>query len=277
MGTTECKDLPSQEDRDKFETKCRNVCIEGHPDREQMISHLKRYFKLADKDGNGTIEENEFDTLIEYTAEDARRHGFVPSLEVLFDGKIDKILEFRKKNFKAMQATSGEKKGQITIDSYINWTLNHIKRKVCEDLDNPKNRKTEEGARMEATDFVKGFKKVVNGSSSWENALKDYKSMFEDACEDFTDKSGKKTRGLKFAKFNVMIEIFAEKPRVLGLVPKMTDLYHSSEELLSEREKLFKKISGGQSHMTYEQFNKWLVAHLQEKIAHVKVDVIQRI
>lgn len=35
-------------------------------------------FYLSDENQNGEIERNEFDTLIEYTAEDVRNSGFVP-------------------------------------------------------------------------------------------------------------------------------------------------------------------------------------------------------
>merc|ERR1712029_199108 len=88
FGLSEQKDLPTQEDRDSFETKCRNVCIKDHPDQTNFKKRLEYYFQQADKDHSNTIEREEFDTLVEYTAEDARRHGFVPSLQQLYDGDV---------------------------------------------------------------------------------------------------------------------------------------------------------------------------------------------
>jgi len=265
--TVSCPFLANQDERKKFEKRCRNVCIEGHPDQEDMKKKLTSYFKEADIDNSGTIEDNEFDTLIEYTAEDARRLGFVPSLETLFNGDIDKIMKYRQQTKEAMQ----DKKGVITLDSYTKWTLSHIKDKVINSLD--KNKKLSENeARQEAADFVKKFKDTLDKKSSWDNALRTYKDMFRNAAEPFTDKYKKTQRGLSRAKFNVMIEIFAEKPRVLGLVPKMTDLYSSSKQLHDERNKLFDTISGNEEFMTYEQFNHWLKDHLTEKVNGTKTE-----
>lgn len=274
FGLSEQKDLPTQEDRDSFETKCRNVCIKDHPDQTNFKKRLEYYFQQADKDHSNTIEREEFDTLVEYTAEDARRHGFVPSLQQLYDGDVQKIMDTRNKLFEDMKATAGPQKGQITMDSYKNWALDHVRSKVIDKLDTEKHM-TEEEAREAATKLVKEYKGCVS-SNSWDKSLEQFKDMFERASSQFKDSYGNEQSGLEFDRFNVMIEIFAETPRVLGLVPKMTNLYKSADEMLSARKSLFTKITGGQVHMTYDQFRKWLIAHLTEKVSKIKTDVIGR-
>jgi hypothetical protein len=48
-------------------------------------------FIKADKNQNGEIERDEFDTLIEFTAEDVRSSGFVPLMTEIFSNDINKM------------------------------------------------------------------------------------------------------------------------------------------------------------------------------------------
>jgi len=240
-----CPFMADEEERAAFETKVRNICIPDHPDRHALLKQLQCYFEASDENNDQEIQREEFDTLIEYTAEEARRNGFVPTLQTMFGGDINKVIQFRNKTFEEMKGPEGK----ITLSSYQNWTIKHIRSKV-EGMQG----KTAFDTNTEATTFVTKLKEAQT-TKNWDAALEEYKSMF--------NKAGS---GIDKDQWIVMIEVFAETPRVMGLVPKMTDTYKSSEEMREERLKLFNKITEGAEKMTYNQFKAWLVEHLAEKL-----------
>jgi len=121
-----CPHLATEKERIAFETRVRNICIPDHPDRKQLQKDLAAIFKASDENNDEEIQREEFDTLVEYTAEEPRRHGFVPTLATMFSGNLAKIKEHRDALFEAMKGDSDK----LTYEKYEEWTLEHIKQKV---------------------------------------------------------------------------------------------------------------------------------------------------
>merc|ERR1712048_995186 len=106
-------------------------------------------------------------------------------------------------------------------------------------------------------------------SGRWDKVLKPYRDMFNRSVE---------RGGIDKPKFDRLVELFAEKPRVLGLVPAMTDLYENDvQKMNSGREEIFSEIFNINNKepvevdfkadvITWDQFQTWLIAHLKKKL-----------
>jgi len=250
-----CPYMATEKERVAFETKVRNICIPDHPDRKQLQKDLATIFKNSDVNNDEEIQREEFDTLVEYTAEEPRRCGFVPTLTQMFSGNLTKVKEHRDALFEAMKG--GEDK--LNYEKYEEWTLTHIRGKV-ENM----RFKNEAKVQQEAADFVHKLKKAKQ-TGEWDKALREYKDMFERSGEIIDEAAG--NFGIKKENWGILVEMFAETPRLMGLVPQMKDTYKSSDEMKTQRDKLFEKITGGKDYMTYKTFKDWLVVHLKEKLA----------
>lgn len=252
-----CPYMVDQDERIEFEKRVRNICIPDHPDREALEKQLKCYFEASDENNDEEIQREEFDTLIEYTAEEPRRNGFVPSLATMFQGDLKKVKKHRDDLFEEMKG-EGEK---IDFEAYKDWTFKHIAKKVLKMKVTPASQ-----TQNEATEFVSKLKKAQMWGT-WDSALKPYKDMFMNCGVNV---QGKNEKGIAKEQWGILIEVFAETPRIMGLVPKMTDTYKSSEEMRTERNLLFDKITNNQDMMTYTDFKAWLIAHLKEKLKQHK-------
>jgi len=123
--------------------------------------------------------------------------------------------------------------------------------------------KSADKCQQEAAEFVHKLKQG-KAHDEWDKALREYKEMFERSGDIIDETRG--DFGIKKESWNVLISMFAETPRVLGLVPQMKDTYKSSEEMRTQRDKLFDRITGNKEYMTYKTFKTWLVKHLEEKL-----------
>merc|ERR1719491_2824882 len=88
-------------------------------------------FVAADKDAKGAVAVEQFDYLVELSAEAPRVLGLAPKSSDMFNS-VDDRLASRKKLFAGMDKDGG---GTISFDEYLEYTMNHIAGKV---QDNPK-------------------------------------------------------------------------------------------------------------------------------------------
>merc|ERR1739845_337150 len=168
-----CPYIAENPERLEFEARVRNICIPDHPDREALKKKLQYYFKQSAEKSEEEIAREEFDTLIEYTAEDARRNGFVPTLQEMFNGDLNKVKAHRDNLFDEMK-DGGDK---IDLEKYQEWTLKHIRGKVEQMKVKPASE-----TEQEATAFVKKLKSAQK-NNTWDSALREYKEMFQRSGE----------------------------------------------------------------------------------------------
>lgn len=85
-------------------------------------------FVKADKEAKGAVTAEQFDYLVELSAEAPRVLGLAPQSSEMFKSDSERF-QSRMKLFAGMDKDSG---GTITFDEYLEYTMNHIAGKVQE-------------------------------------------------------------------------------------------------------------------------------------------------
>merc|ERR1719343_1444314 len=94
---------------------------------QELYQFLFKNFVLADSDSRGSVTFEQFDHLVELSANAPRSLGLAPPTEQMFRSTGERKAA-RKKLFESMDFDKG---GTISFDEYLKYTVNHIAEKVC--------------------------------------------------------------------------------------------------------------------------------------------------
>lgn len=124
--TLDFADLPKA-GRDKFIAFLK-VATGDRKSREytELYMFLFNNFVLADKDAKGAVTAEQFDYLVEMSADAPRSLGLAPKTSEMFSGDAERLAA-RTQLFKSMDKDGG---GTITFDEYLEYTMGHIAGKV---------------------------------------------------------------------------------------------------------------------------------------------------
>lgn len=107
------------------------ACRSTHTMEYKELYHwLLKAFSESDRDGDGLVNADEFDKLVDVTAAEPRRLGFAPSNSKMFANEAEKKAA-RKAMFDAMDTTGS---GCIGFDEFLAFIYAHIREKVRQHL-----------------------------------------------------------------------------------------------------------------------------------------------
>jgi len=92
----------------------------------ELYQFLFNNFVVADKDAKGAVTAEQFDYLVELSADAPRALGLAPKSSEMFKTDGERFAS-RKQLFLGMDQDGG---GTITFDEYLNYTIKHIAMKV---------------------------------------------------------------------------------------------------------------------------------------------------
>merc|ERR1712151_390646 len=105
----------------------RNAVANTHSEEyKELYAFLYKNFVEADTDQKGSITLEQFDVLVEKSANAPRQLGLPPLSASMFR-TVDERIASRNQLFQAMDADSS---GTISFDEYLRYTVNHIAKKV---------------------------------------------------------------------------------------------------------------------------------------------------
>merc|ERR1712014_39010 len=100
----------------------------GKKSREhtELYQFLFNNFVKADKEAKGAVTAEQFDYLVELSADAPRSLGLAPKSTDMFKSDAERLAS-RKRLFQGMDKDGG---GTITFDEYLDYTIKHIAEKV---------------------------------------------------------------------------------------------------------------------------------------------------
>lgn len=123
---SQIKELPEMT-RDEFVRFIGRAVVDKSNEFKQLHFHLSKCFVDADRDLDGRITADEFNSLIDNAAKLPRKYGFAPSKQMMFGGDENSIRKSRLNQFNEIDQNND---GTITLDEFLGWCRNHIERKV---------------------------------------------------------------------------------------------------------------------------------------------------
>merc|ERR1719237_962197 len=92
----------------------------------ELYQFLFNNFVLADKEAKGAVTPEQFDYLVEISANAPRVLGLAPKSSEMFGSDAERLAS-RRELFASMDKDGG---GTITFDEYLSYTMAHIAGKV---------------------------------------------------------------------------------------------------------------------------------------------------
>jgi len=124
--TLDFGDLPKS-GKDKFLAFLKTATSDKKSrEHTELYQFLFNNFVFADKEAKGAVTAEQFDYLVELSANAPRVLGLAPKSTEMFSSDAERLTS-RKKLFAIMDKDHG---GTITFDEYLSYTMSHIAEKV---------------------------------------------------------------------------------------------------------------------------------------------------
>jgi len=223
----------------------------------ELRRFLMDCFVDVDKDFDGLVGRDDFDTLVEKAGNLPRKWGFAPTTTEMFaTGEAKKA--WRDQAFKEVNASGT---GSIPIDEWVTWCLEHVvlKAKLLSSQYATSKMKTN------ADDF-KGW--IVAAARS--RHCPEYKELYHFLRDCFM-KADKSNAGLiTAAEFDVMVELAGAAPRKFGFAPPSSETYANDAARIAARTKMFneiasKSIRGMKDKLPFNAWLEWAYSHICQK------------
>jgi len=224
---------------------------------QELYQFLFKNFVLADSDQKGSVTFEQFDHLVELSANAPRALDLAPPTEQMFKSAGERRAA-RKKLFDSMDSDRG---GTISFDEYLKYTINHIAEKV-------RSKAAEEPAfatpkwQTAASAFAPWVRKAIEKPRSDER-----RELYTFLSDCFMDADADRDGFVNSEEFDFLCEKAAALPRRFGLAPSWRDLYSTVEGRQAARRELFKKVdSSKRGTVGLDDWIQYSFRHIEEKV-----------
>jgi len=224
---------------------------------QELYQFLFKNFVLADTDQKGSVTFDQFDHLVELSANAPRQLGLAPTTEQMFRSTGERRAA-RKKLFDSMDADAG---GTISFDEYLKYTIVHIAEKV-KSKDAAEPVAVTAKWQTNASSFAPWVRAAVEKPRSQER-----RELYTFLTDCFMDADADRDGFVNGEEFDFLCEKAAALPRRFGLAPSWRDQYGTVEARQVGRQELFKKIDS--SHRGTIGMDDWIqyaFQHVAEKV-----------
>jgi len=232
---------------------------------QQLYQFLLKNFVIADTDQKGRVTFEQFDKLVELSANAPRSLGLAPPTEDMFKSSSERRAA-RKKLFDSMDADKG---GSISFDEYLKYTVGHIAEKVTsKDAAEPVF--TTPKWQTTASDFGLWVRTAMEKTTSLER-----QELYTFLTDCFMDADADRDGFVNSDEFDFLVEKAAALPRRFGLAPAWNDQYGSMEARRAGRKELFKKVdSTNRGTIGIDDWIQYAFRHISEKVRGMSKDVL---
>lgn len=232
---------------------------------QELYQFLFKNFVIADTDQKGRVTFEQFDQLVELSADAPRSLGLAPSTEDMFSNDEARTIA-RKELFDGMD-TDGS--GTVSFDKYLTYTLDHIKEKVNSELAETPVFAAEDW-KTTASAFAPWVRMAVTDKGSSER-----QELYTFLTDSFMDADADRDGFVNMEEFDFLCEKAAALPRRFGLAPSWQDLYGNVEGRFEARMKLFKTIdTTGRGKIGIDDWVQYAFTHIEEKVKTMHTEVV---
>mmetsp|Transcript_51735 Transcript_51735/g.147475 ORF Transcript_51735/g.147475 Transcript_51735/m.147475 type:complete len:547 (+) Transcript_51735:118-1758(+) len=232
---------------------------------QELYQFLFKNFVLADTDQKGSVTFEQFDHLVELSANAPRSLDLAPPTEKMFKSNGERRAA-RKKLFDSMDADKG---GAISFDEYLKYTITHIAEKVS-------SKAAEEPVfaapkwQTTASAFAPWVRKAIEQPRSEER-----RELYTFLSDCFMDADADRDGFVNSEEFDFLCEKAAALPRRFGLAPSWRDLYSTVEGRQVARLELFKKVdSSKRGTIGMDDWIQYSFKHIEEKVKGMHKETI---
>jgi len=232
---------------------------------QELYQFLFKNFVLADTDQKGSVNFDQFDHLVELSANAPRSLGLAPPTEQMFRSTGERRAA-RKKLFESMDFDKG---GTISFDEYLKYTVNHIAEKVrSKDAEEPVFSTPK--WQTTASAFAPWVRRAMEVPRSEER-----RELYAFLSDCFMDADADRDGFVNSEEFDFLCEKAAALPRRFGLAPSWRDLYSTVEARQAARRELFKKVdSSKRGTIGMDDWIQYSFKHIEEKVKTMHKETI---
>jgi len=241
------------------------ISDEASAEFQELYQFLFKNFVIADTDQKGSVTFEQFDHLVELSANAPRSLGLAPPTDQMFKSTGERRAA-RKKLFDGMDSDKG---GTISFDEYLKYTLEHIAGKV------------ESKDAEEAVFAVPAWQTTASAFGPWVRAAierqgsQERRELYTFLCDCFMDADADRDGFVSSEEFDFLCEKAAALPRRFGLAPNWRDLYGTVEGRQAARGELFKKVdSSKRGKIGIDDWIQYAFKHIGEKVKTMQKDTV---
>jgi len=228
---------------------------------QELYQFLFKNFVLADSDSKGSVTFDQFDHLVELSANAPRSLGLAPPTEEMFRSAGERRAA-RKKLFDGMDSDGG---GTISFDEYLKYTVAHIAGKVGSDQ--------HPGSGGEPVFAVPKWQTTASTFAVWVRTAmeqprsEERRELYTFLTDCFMDADVDRDGFVNSEEFDFLCEKAAALPRRFGLAPSWRDLYSSVEARQAARRELFQKVdSSKRGTIGIDDWIQYSFRHIEGKV-----------
>jgi len=248
----------AKDDRASFVYFIKKAC-EDHdtPEFVELRRFLMDCFVEVDRDFDGFVGREDFDSLVEKAGSLPRKWGFAPTSTEMFATEEAKKT-WRDQAFKEVNKSGT---GTIPIDEWENWCLEHVALKAK--LLNTAY--AESKMKTNADDF-----KHWICAAARTRHCPEYKELYHFLRDCFMKADTSNVGLISAAEFDAMVELAGAAPRKFGFAPPSSETYTSDAARIAARTKMFneiasKSIRGLKDKLPFNAWLEWAYAHICAK------------
>lgn len=231
---------------------------------QELYQFLFKNFVLADTDQKGMVTFDQFDYLVEISANAPRCLGLAPTTEEMFSSVEDRKIK-RRELFDSMDEDGG---GTLSFDEFLAYTLDHIREKVNSELAAEPVFNMEDWSTT-ASAFAPWVRKAVSEKGD------ERKELYSFLVSSFMDADADRDGFVNLEEFDFLCEKAAGLPRRFGLAPSWQDIYGDLKGRIEGRTVLFHKVdSTGRGKIGIDDWIQYAFGHIEEKVKTMDSDVL---
>lgn len=222
---------------------------------QELYQFLFKNFVLADSDQKGSVTFQQFDLLVELSANAPRSLDLAPPTEKMFKSAGARRAA-RKKLFDSMDSDKG---GTVSFDEYLKYTIDHIAEKVSNASEEPVFAAPK--WQTTASAFAPWVRKAIEPRSE------ERRELYTFLSDCFMDADADRDGFVNSEEFDFLCEKAAALPRRFGLAPSWRDLYSTVEGRQAARRELFKKVdSSKRGTIGMDDWIQYAFKHIEVKV-----------